>query len=77
MQILPVILCEGIVCVICPGLDPDDFISLVDLGRVDTFFAQGNLVLLVVVDGRHLLDYAEEDGDGVFGESGASVSEMC
>lgn len=55
-------------------LGPNYLISLVDLGWVDSLFPQRNLVLLVVVDGRHVLDDSEEDWHSVFGEAGSSVS---
>lgn len=55
-------------------LGPNDLISLVDLCWVDSLFSYRNLVLLVVVDGCHVLDDSEEDWHSVFGEAGSSVS---
>lgn len=53
---------------------PNYLISLVDLCGVDSLFPQRYLVLLVVVDWRHVLDDSQENGHSVFWKAGSSVS---
>lgn len=65
--------CKWLICC-AASLDPNDLISLVDLCRVDTLFPQRHLILLIVVDWRHVLDDSEENRHGVFWKASASVS---
>ncbi len=49
-------------------VNPQHFIFRLDFRWVDPFVSQRNLVLFVIVNGRHLLDDSDEYGDGIFGK---------
>lgn len=76
MQICPMIIRKWMIRMIRIWLNPPHLIlQILFLRWINTFLAERNFVLLIVVDGCHFLDDAEEDRDCVFGEFGARVSD--
>ena len=68
MQILPMVLRKRLICYIGSGV-PDNLISLINFGRVDSFFTQRYFVLFIVVYWCHFLNDSKEDRYGITWEA--------
>lgn len=73
-QMLPVLLGKGDVGVAPTALDPEELIAVGNLVGIDTLGLEGHLILLIVAGSDGLVNEADEDGNGILGQTGSAVS---